>query len=113
MGVQLSTARIIAPSAFLVNFGAQLYGMLSTPSMKEVADKVRRNFVTERKKLMKSEYPIEPLRVLSAPDVHWCILRTSNGLASPLDSRFIQGQTRRRSAAELRTHICAWKSVHW
>lgn len=41
MGVQLSTARIIAPSAFLVNFGAQLYGMFSSPNMKEIADKVK------------------------------------------------------------------------
>ncbi|KAH8119760.1 hypothetical protein DFH11DRAFT_5998 [Phellopilus nigrolimitatus] len=39
MGNDLSTARMIAPGAFAINFGAQLYGMLSTPNMKQVADR--------------------------------------------------------------------------
>ena len=40
MSVSVSTARILAPTAFAVNFAAQIYGMLSSPNMKEVADKV-------------------------------------------------------------------------
>lgn len=39
--VSVGLARILAPSAFVVNFAAQLYGMLSKPNMKEIADKVR------------------------------------------------------------------------
>ncbi|OCB86202.1 hypothetical protein A7U60_g6791 [Sanghuangporus baumii] len=39
MGNDLSTARIVAPGAFVVNFAAQVYGMVSSPNMKEIADK--------------------------------------------------------------------------
>jgi hypothetical protein len=34
MGVSLSTARILAPASFAVDFAAQIYGMFSTPNMK-------------------------------------------------------------------------------
>ena len=40
MGNDLSTARLAATGAFVVNFGAQIYGIVSKPSMKDVADKV-------------------------------------------------------------------------
>ena len=36
MGISISTARYLAPSAFLIDFAAQNYGMLSTPSMLDV-----------------------------------------------------------------------------
>ncbi|ORY35715.1 hypothetical protein BCR39DRAFT_585327 [Naematelia encephala] len=39
MGVTLSTARIIAPASFLFDFGCQMYGMLSSPNMKEIHDR--------------------------------------------------------------------------
>ncbi|KAK4971847.1 hypothetical protein LTR66_011410 [Elasticomyces elasticus] len=38
MGVSLSTARYLAPASFLYDFAAQQYGLLSTPSMKDVHD---------------------------------------------------------------------------
>ncbi|KAI5115637.1 hypothetical protein M0805_002884 [Coniferiporia weirii] len=39
MGNDLSTARIVAPGAFAINLAAQVYGMVSSPNMKQVADK--------------------------------------------------------------------------
>ncbi|EJD03486.1 uncharacterized protein FOMMEDRAFT_154558 [Fomitiporia mediterranea MF3/22] len=39
MGVNVSTARLVAPGAFAINFAAQVYGMLASPNMKEVADR--------------------------------------------------------------------------
>ena len=41
MGNDLSRARVLTVASFLVNFGAQIYGMITTPNMKDVADKVR------------------------------------------------------------------------
>ncbi|KAK8049618.1 hypothetical protein PG994_011348 [Apiospora phragmitis] len=38
MGISLSAARYLAPGAFLVDFAAQLYGLLSSPNMKDVHD---------------------------------------------------------------------------
>ncbi|KAK8089017.1 hypothetical protein PG997_003978 [Apiospora hydei] len=38
MGISLSAARYLAPAAFLVDFAAQLYGLLSSPNMKDVHD---------------------------------------------------------------------------
>lgn len=38
MGVSLSTARLMAPASFAIDFAAQQYGMLSTPNMKDVHD---------------------------------------------------------------------------
>ncbi|KAI9837327.1 MAG: hypothetical protein M1819_000401 [Sarea resinae] len=38
MAVSLSTARWMAPAAFLFNFAAQQYGMLSSPNMKDIND---------------------------------------------------------------------------
>ena len=38
MGISISAARYLAPSAFLVDFAAQLYGLLSSPNMKDVHD---------------------------------------------------------------------------
>ncbi|KAI1496217.1 hypothetical protein F5X99DRAFT_401100 [Biscogniauxia marginata] len=38
MGISLSTARWLAPAAFVVDFAAQQYGMLSSPNMKYVHD---------------------------------------------------------------------------
>ncbi|KAK8138558.1 hypothetical protein PG984_001938 [Apiospora sp. TS-2023a] len=38
MGLSLSAARYLAPVAFLVDFAAQLYGLLSSPNMKDVHD---------------------------------------------------------------------------
>ncbi|ORY66066.1 uncharacterized protein BCR38DRAFT_522932 [Pseudomassariella vexata] len=38
MGISLSTARYLAPLSFAVDFAAQQYGILSTPSMKDVHD---------------------------------------------------------------------------
>ncbi|KAI9721135.1 MAG: hypothetical protein M1828_005241 [Chrysothrix sp. TS-e1954] len=38
MGISHSTARYAAPIAFLYNFAAQQYGMLSTPNMKNIHD---------------------------------------------------------------------------
>lgn len=40
MGNDLSTARMAAAGAFATNFGAQIYGIVSKPSMKDIADKV-------------------------------------------------------------------------
>jgi len=39
MGVSLSTAQVLAPLSFAVDFGAQLYGMLSGPNMKQIHDR--------------------------------------------------------------------------
>lgn len=39
MGVSLSTAQVLAPLSFAVDFGAQLYGMLSSPNMKQIHDR--------------------------------------------------------------------------
>ncbi|KAI5367874.1 hypothetical protein Slin15195_G030080 [Septoria linicola] len=39
MGVDLSTARYLAPASFLYDFAAQQYGMLSSPNMKDIHDK--------------------------------------------------------------------------
>ncbi|THH10386.1 hypothetical protein EW145_g1347 [Phellinidium pouzarii] len=39
MGNDLSTARIVAPGAFAINFGAQVCGMLASPNMKQIADR--------------------------------------------------------------------------
>ncbi len=38
MGVSHSTARWLAPAAFLADFAAQQYGMLSSPNMKDIHD---------------------------------------------------------------------------
>ncbi|KAI0756116.1 hypothetical protein C8Q80DRAFT_1092197 [Daedaleopsis nitida] len=38
MGNEVSSARVLTVSSFLVNFGVQVYGMVSTPNMKDVAD---------------------------------------------------------------------------
>ncbi|WWC63416.1 uncharacterized protein I303_106018 [Kwoniella dejecticola CBS 10117] len=38
MGVSLSTARVIAPASFVIDFACQLYGMLSSPNMKDIHD---------------------------------------------------------------------------
>lgn len=38
MGISHSTARWIAPASFAIDFAAQQYGLLSTPSMKDVHD---------------------------------------------------------------------------
>lgn len=38
MGISLSTARILAPVSFVVDFAAQQYGIFSTPNMKDVHD---------------------------------------------------------------------------
>lgn len=40
MGNDLSTARIAAPAAFVINFAAQIYGLVADPNMKQIADKV-------------------------------------------------------------------------
>lgn len=40
MGNDLSTARVAAPAAFIINLGAQIYGLVSDPNMKQVADNV-------------------------------------------------------------------------
>jgi hypothetical protein len=39
MGITLSTAQVLAPLSFAVDFGAQLYGMLSNPNMKQIHDR--------------------------------------------------------------------------
>jgi hypothetical protein len=39
MGISLSTAQYLAPLSFAVDFGAQLYGMLSSPNMKQIHDR--------------------------------------------------------------------------
>ncbi|KAI9711736.1 MAG: hypothetical protein M1820_001880 [Bogoriella megaspora] len=39
MGVSHSTARYLAPASFLYDFAAQQYGILSTPSMKDIHDR--------------------------------------------------------------------------
>ncbi|TDL19435.1 hypothetical protein BD410DRAFT_752351 [Rickenella mellea] len=36
--MQLSTARMMAPASLAINFGAQLYGSLSKPNIKDIAD---------------------------------------------------------------------------
>ena len=38
MGITHSTARIVAPLSFAIDFAAQQYGMLATPNMKDVHD---------------------------------------------------------------------------
>ena len=40
MGNDVSTARYAALGSFVVNFGTQIYGMVTSPNMKEVADAV-------------------------------------------------------------------------
>ncbi|KAL8866378.1 MAG: hypothetical protein Q9198_008915 [Flavoplaca austrocitrina] len=39
MGISYSTAKWMAPTAFLIDFAAQQYGMLSTPNMKTIHDR--------------------------------------------------------------------------
>jgi hypothetical protein len=39
MGVSVSTAQVLAPLSFAVDFSAQLYGMLSDPNMKQIHDR--------------------------------------------------------------------------
>ena len=39
MGISHSTARYLAPASFLYDFAAQQYGLLSSPSMKDVHDR--------------------------------------------------------------------------
>ncbi len=43
MGNQVSSAQYMALGAFLVNVGTQTYGMVTSPTMKDVADAVRPN----------------------------------------------------------------------
>merc|ERR1711939_449500 len=38
MGITHSTARIVAPLSFAIDFAAQQYGMLATPNMKDIHD---------------------------------------------------------------------------
>lgn len=38
MGIELSTARWLAPASFIYDFAAQQYGIFSTPNMKDVHD---------------------------------------------------------------------------
>jgi hypothetical protein len=38
MGIPYSTARWAAPLSFLIDFGAQQYGMLASPNMKNIHD---------------------------------------------------------------------------
>lgn len=38
MGMSCSNARWVAPISFITNFTAQLYGILSSPNMKEIHD---------------------------------------------------------------------------
>ncbi|KIJ09943.1 hypothetical protein PAXINDRAFT_119725, partial [Paxillus involutus ATCC 200175] len=38
MNLQLLRTRVLVTGSFLINFGCQLYGMLTRPNMKEVAD---------------------------------------------------------------------------
>ncbi|MCJ1354720.1 MAG: hypothetical protein MMC33_004709 [Icmadophila ericetorum] len=38
MGVSVSTAKWLAPTSFAFNFACQLYGMLSSPNMKDIND---------------------------------------------------------------------------
>ncbi|KAL6360598.1 hypothetical protein LRP88_06304 [Fusarium phalaenopsidis] len=38
MGAELSTARWLAPTSFVIDFAAQTYGMLSSPNMKDIHD---------------------------------------------------------------------------
>ncbi|KAM0327415.1 hypothetical protein ACHAQA_005701 [Verticillium albo-atrum] len=38
MGISLSTARVLAPASFVLDFAAQTYGLLSTPNMKDIHD---------------------------------------------------------------------------
>jgi hypothetical protein len=45
MGNGISSARYLAVGSFVVNFGTQVYGMLTSPTMKDVADAVRRTFL--------------------------------------------------------------------
>ena len=41
MGNEVSRARMLTVSSFLVNFGVQTYGMIATPNMKDIAEAVR------------------------------------------------------------------------
>lgn len=38
MGMTYSTAKLVAPVSFVVDFAAQQYGMLATPNMKDIHD---------------------------------------------------------------------------
>ncbi|RNJ52533.1 hypothetical protein D7B24_003353 [Verticillium nonalfalfae] len=38
MGISLSTARVLAPASFVIDFAAQTYGLLGTPNMKDIHD---------------------------------------------------------------------------
>ncbi|RPD64583.1 hypothetical protein L226DRAFT_451644 [Lentinus tigrinus ALCF2SS1-7] len=38
MGNEVSRARVLTVSSFLVNFGVQTYGMIATPNMKDIAE---------------------------------------------------------------------------
>ena len=41
MGNALSRARYMTTGSFIIKFGTQLYGMLTSPNMKDIADAVR------------------------------------------------------------------------
>ena len=40
MGNQVSRSQLLTIGSFAINFSTQLYGMLTNPNMKEVADRV-------------------------------------------------------------------------
>jgi hypothetical protein len=91
MSTSVSTARVLAPTAFAVNFAAQLYGMLSSPNMKEIADRVsaKLTFFHESCSYYHIQY-IESLRVFSKPDLHWRIFRPTDDPAACLDAETLQ-----------------------
>lgn len=66
MGNEVSRARMLTVGSFLVNFGVQTYGMISTPNMKDVAEAVRRpaySCRTYESSCMRAY--IEPFRLLA------------------------------------------------
>lgn len=88
MGNDISTARSLAPSAFAINLAAQLYGMFSSPNMKEIADKVS-SFLSI-KSFQPLKYYTESLCLLPKPSLHRRILRPSNGSSASLDQKTLQ-----------------------
>lgn len=87
MGNELSRARVLTVSSFLVNFVVQIGGMVSTPNMKDVADAVRNRAYTQGGLSDDYHAYIEPLRLLPESVVYCGILLGPSCVAARMDPR--------------------------
>ena len=111
MDNEVMTARILAPTAFAINFAAQLYGIFSSPNMKEIADRVCSRSL-ERASIKDPQS--EPLRLLPKPSFHWCILCATDVSATCLDQEaFQRTSTVRRCSVAVFSHLRLGKYLHW